>query len=80
MREGEMKKSRRGCWLGAGAVALALVCAAAVGVVYWQSRATAFASRPLVLIHSPLNHERINGEQLSMPPRARSAVAPWSFG
>ena len=72
--EGEMKKNGRlGCWLGAGVVVLALICAALVGFAYWQSRSTAFASRPLVLIHSPVNHERVQtGDRVQVHATARA--------
>jgi LysM repeat protein len=68
------KRGRLGCWLGFGALALVLLCAAAVAVVYSQVRARAFASRPLVLIHSPINHEQAQfGEGMLVHATARSA-------
>ncbi len=69
-----MKKNRRlACGLIAGAAVLALICAAVVGFAYRQSRSTAFASRPLVLIHSPINHERVQtGDRVQVHATARS--------
>lgn len=47
---------RWGLWLGLPA--LAMVCIVAASLAYFQARARAFNSRPLVLIHSPINHEQ----------------------
>jgi hypothetical protein len=67
------KKGRLGCWLGIGALALLLLFAVVAAVVYYQVRSTAFASRPLVLIHSPLNHEQTNvGDGVLVHATARS--------
>lgn len=47
---------RYGFWIGL--LALVLLCIAAGGLAYFQARARAFNSRPLVLIHAPVNHEQ----------------------
>ncbi len=50
--------NRKSClWLGV--LALVLVCIAAAALIYFQARARAFNSRPLVLIHAPVNHEQM---------------------
>ena len=48
---------RWGLWLGL--LALAFICILAAALTYFQSRASTFHSRPLVLIHSPVNHEQV---------------------
>lgn len=54
--------NKKGCtrwvlWLGLPA--LVIFCIVATSLVYFQARARAFNSRPLVLIHSPINHEQV---------------------
>ncbi len=67
------KRGGIGCWLGLGALGLALLCAAAAGVAYSAARSRAFNSRPLVLIHSPINHEKVNlGDGVNVHATARS--------
>ena len=41
-----------------GIMVLAAACVLVISLVYFQARARAFNSRPLVLIHSPVNHEQ----------------------
>lgn len=43
-----------------GMLALLLICIAAAGLVYFQARASAVNSRPLVLIHAPVNHDQVH--------------------
>lgn len=43
-----------------GMLALLLICIAAAGLVYFQARARAVNSRPLVLIHAPVNHDQVH--------------------
>ncbi len=68
-----MKKkgcSRWGCWLGL--LALAVVCVAVTSLVYFQARARDFNSKPLVLIHSPVNREQARvGEGIIVHATAR---------
>ncbi len=55
-----MKKtgcSRWGLW--GGLLVVALLCVVGVALFYFQERAKAFHSRPLVLIHSPINHDLV---------------------
>jgi hypothetical protein len=67
------KRGRLGWLLGFGALGVMLLCAAAVGVIYWQVRARALSSRPLVMIHSPLNHDQAQlGEGLVVHATARA--------
>ncbi len=55
-----MKKKSCLRWgLGLGILAVALLCVAAIAVIYFQRRSVSFNSRPLVLIQQPFNHERI---------------------
>ena len=54
-----MSKANCSRWgLVLGLIGLAVVCVLAVSLTYFQARARAFNSRPLVLIHSPINHEQ----------------------
>lgn len=53
-----MKKNgckRWGLW--GGLLGMALLCIIGISLFYFQARAKAFNSRPLVLIHSPINHD-----------------------
>ncbi len=55
-----MKKtgcSRWGLWGGLFVIALLLIVG--FSLFYFQGRAKAFHSRPLVLIHAPMNHDRV---------------------
>ena len=53
--------------------ALIIICIAGIALVYFQARARAFNSRPLVLIHSPINHEQFApGEGALVHATARS--------
>lgn len=55
-----MKKNGCSRWgLCGGLFALALLCSVGISFFYFQGRAKAFNSRPLVLIHSPINHDRV---------------------
>lgn len=54
---------RKGCsrWgLLLGVLALAIVCLATIGIVSLQARASAVNDRPLVLIHTPINHGQVH--------------------
>ncbi len=54
-----MKNKSCSRWvLPLGFLALVVLCVAAFALVYLQARARVFNSRPLVLIHSPVNHEQ----------------------
>ncbi len=62
--------SRWGLWLGA--LLLIGACLLAAAVMYFQGRARALASRPLVLIHAPVNHEQVTvGEGVLVHATAR---------
>jgi hypothetical protein len=55
-----MKKKRILTWgLGAFVLGSVLICIAAAAIFYFQRRSAAFNSRPLVLIHTPINHDRL---------------------
>ncbi|MDI6768646.1 MAG: LysM peptidoglycan-binding domain-containing protein [Anaerolineales bacterium] len=57
-----MKNKGCACWTFLlGILALVVVCIAAISLVYFQARARALDSRPLVLIHSPVNYEQVRG-------------------
>lgn len=59
--------------LGLGLLGLAAACAITVALVYFQGRARAFNSRPLVLIHSPIHHEQARvGDGILVHATARS--------
>jgi hypothetical protein len=68
-----MKK--RSClrWgVGAGILAALLLCVVIVAAFYFQRRSVAFNSRPLVLIHAPINHDRVAvGEGIPVHATAR---------
>ncbi|GAB4503520.1 MAG: hypothetical protein Fur0043_05120 [Anaerolineales bacterium] len=56
-----------------GSLALAVLCIAAISLAYFQARARAFHSRPLVLIHAPLNHDQARvGESILLHATARA--------
>lgn len=56
-----------------GLLALLILCIAAISIVYFQARARAFNSRPLVLIYSPINHEQARiGDGMIVQAMARS--------
>jgi LysM repeat protein len=56
-----------------GLIGLVLVCVLVLGLAYSSGRARAFNSRPLVLIHSPVNHDQVTvGEGIIVHATARS--------
>ena len=58
-----------------GILVLIALCVLALGIAYSSGRAKAFNSRPLVLIHSPLNHDQaLVGERLVVHATARSDI------
>lgn len=69
-----MKNKNRSCWFGALFILVFLgICALAGQVVSMVARQNSLQSRPLVLIHSPVNHEQIvSGEAVSIHATARS--------
>jgi len=49
------------------------ICILVLGLVYFSSRAKAFNSRPLVLIHNPINYDEVDvGDALNVHATARS--------
>jgi LysM repeat protein len=51
---------------------IALLCIIGIALFYFQGRAKAFNSRPLVLIHSPINHDLVRvGEGVAVHATAR---------
>ena len=69
-----MKKINYARWgLVLGALGLIALCVLVAGLFYSSSRARGFNSRPLVLIHSPVNHDQVSiGEGLIVHATARS--------
>ena len=60
-----------GLWLGLFVVIL--LCMVGIALLYFQGRVKVFNSRPLVLIHSPINHEQFSpGEGALVHATARS--------
>lgn len=68
-----MKKTgctRWGLW--GGLLGVALLCIVGISIYYFQARARAFNSRPLVLIHSPVHHDVVrNGDGILVHASAR---------
>jgi LysM repeat protein len=57
--EGEMKKNRWFLGIVFGVVGVAIICIAVTTLAYLRFRTRSFHDRPLVLIHSPFNRERV---------------------
>ena len=68
----EADMNKKSClWLGL--FVLIIVCIVGIALVYFQMRARAFNSRPLVLIHSPINHAQFQaGNGVSVHATIRS--------
>jgi len=68
-----MKKTSCLRWgLGIGILAIMLLCIAGVALIYFQRRSVSFNSRPLVLIHAPINHDNVMvGEGIPVHATAR---------
>ena len=69
-----MNKANCSRWgLGLALIGLVFACVLALGLAYSSGRARAFNSRPLVLIHNPVHHDRVSvGEGLIVHATARS--------
>src|SRR5512142_3096272 len=68
-----MKKRSILRWgLGAVVLGIVLICVAVAAIFYFQRRSAAFNSRPLVLIQTPINHDRLAvGEIIPVHATAR---------
>jgi len=69
-----MKKRNHSCWVGGIFILVLLgVCFLAAQIAYLFARQTSLQSRPLVLIHNPVNHEQIvSGQAVTIHATARS--------
>ena len=69
-----MNKSNCSRWgFAGGLLGFIGLCVLVTGIVYFSGRAKAYNSRPLVLIHSPINHDRVSvGEGVIVHASARA--------
>ncbi len=69
-------KDKSTLWWGCiGVLVLAGLCLLVFSIYYFSQRVRAFSSHPLVLIHNPVNHDRVQtGDELVVHATARDDV------